>query len=476
MTTIDLDGTTSYDPDDDTITYAWSIVSRPPGSTSTMDNPTSPTPKILADKVGDFVFSLIVSDGFLASAPDQIVVKIINDDPVANAGPDQEGLVGTPSSFDGSGSSDANGDTLTYQWSITSSPPGSTAALTNPTSVTPSLTPDKPGPYVIQLIVNDGTANSSPDTLTLTVKVSVPNLVGMTQAAATSALTAAGLALGAVALEYSTVPAGNVISHNPASGSVVYAGTIISMVVSRGPQTVIVPNVVGMAQPDAQSAIIADGLTVGVITQENSSTVPIGHIISQNPSGGTSAIAGSPVALVVSLGPSQVTVPNVVGLTQAAAQSAVIAAKLTVGTITQSNSDTIPVGNVVSQSPPANTSAPEGTPVNLEISLGPSGPPLPPDPSTVAPPLDKSVVTSMHAATEFLYTGTNPIQTGVAQGTIEAKRAAVLRGQVTNREGDPLTGVAITILNHPEYGQTLSSFGRDVRPGRERGRSAYRKI
>ncbi len=73
-----------------------------------------------------------------------------------------------------------------------------------------------------------------------------------------------------------------------------------------------------------------------------------------------------------------------------------------------------------------------------------------------SPPLDTTVATTMHAATEFLYTGDNPLQTGVAEGTIEPVRVAVLRGRVMTREGEPLSGVSITVLNHPEYGQTLS--------------------
>ena len=85
---------------------------------------------------------------------------------------------------------------------------------------------------------------------------------------------------------------------------------------------------------------------------------------------------------------------------------------------------------------------------------------IPPDPETVAPPVDTSVATTTFAATEFLYTGANPIQTGVAPGTIEAKRAAVLRGRVLNRDNQPLPGVTIsitiTINNRPEFGQTLS--------------------
>ena len=66
------------------------------------------------------------------------------------------------------------------------------------------------------------------------------------------------------------------------------------------------------------------------------------------------------------------------------------------------------------------------------------------------------MATTTYAATEFLYTGSNPIQTGVAPGTIEPKRTAVLRGKVLNRDNQPLSGVTITVLNHSEFGQTLS--------------------
>jgi RHS repeat-associated protein len=74
----------------------------------------------------------------------------------------------------------------------------------------------------------------------------------------------------------------------------------------------------------------------------------------------------------------------------------------------------------------------------------------------LAPPLDGTVATTMSAASEFLYTGDSPIQTGVAEGTMEPKRVAVLRGKVTTRDGQPLSDVTITVLDHPEYGQTLT--------------------
>ncbi|MDS4031599.1 MAG: hypothetical protein RKO66_16215 [Candidatus Contendobacter sp.] len=81
---------------------------------------------------------------------------------------------------------------------------------------------------------------------------------------------------------------------------------------------------------------------------------------------------------------------------------------------------------------------------------------LPPDPTTVAPPLDPTIATTTFTATEFLYTGTDPIQTGVALGTIDPKRAAVIRGRVLDRANQPLPGVTLTVLDHPEFGQTLS--------------------
>lgn len=81
---------------------------------------------------------------------------------------------------------------------------------------------------------------------------------------------------------------------------------------------------------------------------------------------------------------------------------------------------------------------------------------LPPDPGAVAPSVDRTVAGNINTATEFLYTGTNPIQTGVVPGTIDPKRTAVIRGNVLTRDGLALEGVVISILDHPEFGRTLS--------------------
>lgn len=106
--------------------------------------------------------------------------------------------------------------------------------------------------------------------------------------------------------------------------------------------------------------------------------------------------------------------------------------------------------NVVVIDAAGNTSAP--TMLGLPGGTGV----IPPDPASVAPPLDKTVATVLSSATAFLYSGPNPIQTGIAAGVIEPKRAAVIRGRVLARDNTPLPGVQITIQGHPEFGQTLS--------------------
>ena len=72
------------------------------------------------------------------------------------------------------------------------------------------------------------------------------------------------------------------------------------------------------------------------------------------------------------------------------------------------------------------------------------------------PPSTQALPPTLASSTEFLYSGADPIQTGVAPGTIEPIRVAVLRGKVTDPTGTPLPGTTITILHHPEFGQTLS--------------------
>ncbi|MEI6734379.1 MAG: PKD domain-containing protein, partial [Comamonadaceae bacterium] len=98
-------------------------------------------------------------------------VTPVNAAPVANAGVAQSVLAGALVTLDGSASSDANNDALTYAWSLTTKPAGSGAALLAATSVKPTFTADVAGSYVASLTVNDGKLSSSPATVSVTATV-----------------------------------------------------------------------------------------------------------------------------------------------------------------------------------------------------------------------------------------------------------------------------------------------------------------
>jgi hypothetical protein len=77
-------------------------------------------------------------------------------------------------------------------------------------------------------------------------------------------------------------------------------------------------------------------------------------------------------------------------------------------------------------------------------------------PALVPPALNRSLPYDIYEATRFLYSGANPVQTGVAGGVIDPRCAAALRGNVITSDGAPLPGVVVAIKDHPEYGQTLT--------------------
>ncbi len=135
---------------------------------------------------------------------------------------------------------------------------------------------------------------------------------------------------------------------------------------------VAVPNVIGLTQSAASTAITGAGLVVGTVTTASSSTVASGNVISSNPAAGASVNTGSSVNLVVSTGPAAVAVPNVVGLTQSAASTAITGAGLVVGAVTSASSSTVASGNVISSNPAAGASVNTGSSVNLVVSTGPA--------------------------------------------------------------------------------------------------------
>ncbi len=140
-------------------------------------------------------------------------------------------------------------------------------------------------------------------------------------------------------------------------------------------QLVIVPNVVGNTQGAAESTLAGANLTTGQVSSVYHDTAPQGTVISQDPVAGAHWPPQGPVNLVVSLGPSLQTVPDLAGLSQAEAVTAIQLAGLTVGTITQANSNTVQSGYVISQQPPAGVPLPAHSPVDLVVSTGPDNEP-----------------------------------------------------------------------------------------------------
>src|SRR5690554_1626074 len=166
---VTLNGAASSDADGDTLSYQWSLTSVPSGSAAALSNATGASPTFTADTDGSYIAQLIVNDGTENSALylHAVVAILGNCGPVSNAGTDQNIATGSVVTLNGAASSDADGDTLSYQWSLTSVPSGSAAALSNATGASPTFTADIDGSYIAQLTVNDGTGNSAPDTVTI---------------------------------------------------------------------------------------------------------------------------------------------------------------------------------------------------------------------------------------------------------------------------------------------------------------------
>jgi hypothetical protein len=150
-------GQESFDEDGDNLTFQWTLVSKPQDSRAALVGSETATPSFVADEHGTYEARLVVRDSWEAvSQPDVVIISFTNIKPVANAGASQSVVVGDTVNLNGSGSRDANGDALTYQWSFTSKPEGSFAALANPDTAQTTFVPDLPGLYVVQLVVKDG--------------------------------------------------------------------------------------------------------------------------------------------------------------------------------------------------------------------------------------------------------------------------------------------------------------------------------
>ena len=112
---------------------------------------------------------------------------------------------------------------------------------------------------ILSMLASCG-GNGSADSV---AKISVPNVVGLTQTAATSELAGAGLTVGTItSVSSSTVPSGNVVSQLPAAGALLMTASPVSLTVSSGPAVVTVPSLAGMSLATATSTLTGLGLVL----------------------------------------------------------------------------------------------------------------------------------------------------------------------------------------------------------------------
>ncbi|MGR9053515.1 MAG: PKD domain-containing protein [Gammaproteobacteria bacterium] len=169
---VELDGSGSSDPENDPLNFYW-ILDVPENSNAVLDNPDSVYPSFIPDVIGEYTALLQLYDGNSYST-DTVTIFIGQENlpPIANAGPDQNlDLSSGPVlvQLDGSGSSDPEGQPLSYYWAL-SAPAGSNAVLDDYILPNPSFTADVAGVYTVYLEVSDGYNYSETDTLTITAE------------------------------------------------------------------------------------------------------------------------------------------------------------------------------------------------------------------------------------------------------------------------------------------------------------------
>jgi serine/threonine-protein kinase len=197
-------------------------------------------------------------------------------------------------------------------------------------------------------------------------QVDVPNVIGRTSSTASQILQNQGFEVQIDPAVNADVPRDQVFAQDPRPGQTADEGSTVHLRVSSGPGQAAVPSVVGLTQDDAEQQLKDAGFKTKA-AQEFSDTVKKGTVISTTPAVGTLVERGTTVTLTVSKGKEQAAVPDVDGETEDNARSAIEAAGLRVGKVTQEESDQDP-GTVIDQSPAAGKKVAKGTSVNLTVA------------------------------------------------------------------------------------------------------------
>jgi serine/threonine-protein kinase len=197
----------------------------------------------------------------------------------------------------------------------------------------------------------------------------VPGVAGSARAEAEQTLRAAGFEVEVDERESSFENQNRVMSQNPSGGTRAEVGSAVTITVGTGPSSVPVPRLYGSTPAQADSVLRGAGLTLGAQSRDYSSEVAEGSIFFQNPSTGANVEPGTAVDVTVSLGPEQVEVPEVYGLSVAAAQTALSNAGLDSTPIEVEGDEA--AGTALSTDPGVGAMLDPGSTVSLYYSAGP---------------------------------------------------------------------------------------------------------
>jgi len=201
-------------------------------------------------------------------------------------------------------------------------------------------------------------------------KISIPSIVGLSETEARNSLNPIGIKLLVISKSYSEdVPSGRVITSNPGGGGHLSKGGVVQVVISKGPERINVPTLAGMTPDAAATALTSAGLKVGSTTQSYSSTITNGMVIDGDPIAGTAVKRNSLVNILVSKGVQTLQLNSYVGQSGDQASNELTSAGFKVKS-TFGYSESIPAGNVISQTPAGGAPIPVGSTVAIIVSQG----------------------------------------------------------------------------------------------------------
>ena len=140
--------------------------------------------------------------------------------------------------------------------------------------------------------------------------VEIPDLTGSEQAQALEDLQSLGFKVGIENAADSSVPAGSVIRTQPPSNTIINPDSLVTIIVSVGPEAFPIPYVLDIETERAIYVVEESGFILGQLLEVNDNNIPRGFVISQNPVAGTKMSPGSSVDLVVSKGPSLIEISD----------------------------------------------------------------------------------------------------------------------------------------------------------------------